>query len=120
MTAMFIESFRDQIIRSTVKVANQKDKPVYFYMANLGSEVERIFVWKEKGDRTLMINAYNRAEKIINGIIDRKLSESATKELLMLKNVLTDLKNDVVGISRAEFASYFYPFARRVLKLNLK
>ncbi len=62
-----------------MKQAKEMDKPVYFYMANLGSEMERIFVWREKGMIDEMMNAYNRAEKILDGILASKLSESATK-----------------------------------------
>jgi len=36
---------------------NTQEKPIYFYVANLGSEVQRMFVWKEKGDKEATQNA---------------------------------------------------------------
>lgn len=92
-----------------------KEKPLYFYMANLGSEVERIFVFRERGMKDEMINASSRAEKILSGIIETNSSDSARKELLILKDVLFGIKNDSLFPTRQECANYFFPFVQRVI-----
>lgn len=88
---------------------NTAEKPLYFYVANLGSEVQRIFVWKEKGDKEAMQNAYQRAISIIDKIksFDNK---SANTEM----NILQKAINENI-LDRNQISSYFNPFALRVM-----
>ncbi len=88
-----------------------------FYMANLGSEVQRVFSWKEKGDKKAMENTYQRAILIINRIknFDNK---SATAEMNILKKSLEKFvfENKKYVLNRNQMYSYFNPFALRAMK----
>ncbi len=95
---------------------NTKDKPLCFYVANLGSEVQRIFSWKEKGDKEAMENAYKRAVSIIDTVKNFH-NKSATTEMDILKKSLEDfISEDSKSIlNRNQISSYFNPFALRVI-----
>lgn len=86
-----------------------EEQPIYFYVANLGSEIQRFFSWKEKGDIEAMKNAYDRAVNIIDTIKSFH-NESAIKEMNILKKAL---KEDI--LNRKQVSSYFNPFALRVV-----
>ena len=85
------------------------ERPLYFYVANLGSEIQRIFVWKEKGDREAMQNAYNRAISIIDKIKSFN-NKSANLEMDILQKAI-----DENILNRNQISSYFNPFALRVV-----
>ena len=88
---------------------NTQEKPLYFYVANLGSEVQRFLGWKEKGDKEAMQNAYKRAISII-GKIKSLGNESANAEMDILQEAIE--KNI---LNRSQASSYFNPFALRVM-----
>lgn len=92
------------------------ERPLYFYVANLGSEIQRIFVWKEKGDREAMQNAYNRAISIIDKIKSFN-NKSANTEMDILQKYFDKLilEKGEYSISRNQISSYFNPFALRVV-----
>ena len=92
-----------------------QNKPIHFYVANLGSEIQRIFVWKEKGDKEAMQNAYKRALSIIETIknFDNK---SANMEMDIISGSLVDLVSErEEHIDRVQMSSYFNPFALIVI-----
>jgi hypothetical protein len=85
------------------------EKPIYFYVANLGSEIQRVFSWKEKGDVEAMTNAYNRAIAIIN-----KIKSFGNQNA----NIEMDIINEALEkniLNRKQMSSYFNPFALRVV-----
>jgi hypothetical protein len=86
-----------------------QEKPLYFYVANLGSEIQRIFSWKEKGDKEATENAYKRAISIIN-TIKKFGNKSANIEMDILQK---SLKESI--LDRNQMSSYFSPFALRVM-----
>lgn len=95
---------------------NTQEKPIYFYVANLGSEVQRIFGWEEKGDMEAMRGAFKRAISIIDKIKSFG-NKSANVEMGILENYLKKL---VAGskecvLNRNQMSSYFNPFALRVI-----
>lgn len=93
-----------------------KEKPIHFYVANLGSEVQRIFVWKEKGDKQAMQNAYKRAISIIDTIKNFHNKSADTEMNILLKsleNLISD--NEKYALDRNQISSYFNPFALRLL-----
>lgn len=98
-----------------------KERPLHFYVANLGSEVQRIFSWKEKGDKEAMENASQRALSIIATIKDFG-NLNASAEMDILENSLHYLVENTDNSSslKKELASYFYPFAMRVVRESLK
>ena len=73
------------------------ERPLYFYVANLGSEIQRIFVWKEKGDREAMQNAYNRAISIIDKI-KVLIIKAQIQKWIFYKNILINLFLEKVNI----------------------
>ena len=92
-----------------------QDRPIHFYVANLGSEIQRIFVWKEKGDKEAMQNAYKRALSIIETIKNFK-NISANKEMQIISDFLVDLISErKEHIDRVQMSTYFNPFALRVI-----
>jgi len=86
-------------------------------MANLWSEVEKIFIWKERGDKIAMQDALERAKPIIEKIksFDNK---SASAEIGILEDVLNDLDSSdrKYFASREQLSSYLTPFALRVIQ----
>lgn len=86
-----------------------QERPLYFYVANLGSEVQRIFSWKEKGDKVAEENAYKRAITIIDKIRSFG-NRSANIEMDILLKSLKDSDLD-----KSQLSSYFSPFALRVV-----
>ncbi|OHA93775.1 MAG: hypothetical protein A3E02_00700 [Candidatus Zambryskibacteria bacterium RIFCSPHIGHO2_12_FULL_38_34] len=95
---------------------NTQEKPIYFYVANLGSEVQRMFVWKEKGDKEATQNAYKRAISIIERIKSFG-NKSANTEMDILQRSLVELisggKESI--LDRNQISLYFNPFALRVM-----
>ncbi|OHB16198.1 MAG: hypothetical protein A2431_02200 [Candidatus Zambryskibacteria bacterium RIFOXYC1_FULL_39_10] len=106
-----------KIIKNKITKKEQEQfKIVCFYMANLGSEVQRIFSWKEKGDKETMQNAYKRATLIIDKIKSFN-NESANAEMDILQKFFDELILEKMeySISRNQISSYFNPFALRVI-----
>ncbi len=96
---------------------NQKEtRPLYFYVANLGSEVQRIFSLKEKGDIKAMKNAYERAVLIIEKIKSFG-NKDANLEISILSDSLGKIVNEnaEIELNRDQISSYFNPFALRVV-----
>lgn len=91
-------------------------KPLHFYVANLGSEIQRIFSWKEKKDENAARNAYDRALGIMGTIRDFRNS-SANTEMDILQEALEDLISGSKNyqLDREQMSSYFNPFALRIL-----
>jgi len=88
---------------------NTPEKPIYFYVANLGSEVQRVLGWKEKGDEEAARNAYKRAISIIEKIKSFG-NESANAEMNILQKAIEENI-----LNRNQISSYFNPFALRVV-----
>lgn len=88
---------------------NEQEKPIYFYVANLGSEIQRFLGWKEKGDNEAMQNAYKRAISIIEKIRSFG-NQSANVEMNILQKALEENI-----LNRSQISSYFNPFALRVM-----
>lgn len=91
-----------------------QEKPIHFYVANLWSEVEKVFAWKEKGDKNLMQSALGRAMHIIEKIKSFN-NKSATFEISILEDILNDLDNfpRKYLADRQQINAYLYPFAMR-------
>ena len=94
-----------------------QDKTICFYMANLWSEVEKIFMWKEKGDREAMQSAMARAIPIIEKIKSFN-NKNANAEMGILEDVLTDLNSSERKYlaDRKQLSSYLSPFALRIVQ----
>lgn len=106
-----------RIIKEKItKTEQEQFKIICFYMANLGSETQRIFSWKEKGDKEAMQNAYKRATSIIYKIKSFN-NESANAEMDILHKFFDELILEKMeySINRNQISSYFNPFALRVV-----
>ena len=93
-----------------------RERPNYFYMANLWSEVEKIFIWKERGDKSAMGSALHRALSIIEKVKNSG-DIGARSEASILVDILTDITelDRKYLVSRSEMSSYLKPFASRLL-----
>ena len=94
-----------------------------FYMANLGSELMRAFLLREKGDKENATASALRCSKIIHDLAGSENSASELKELLILEDILKDfLENNLknYSISKKDLESYFNPFAIRAMSASNK
>jgi len=91
-------------------------KSIYFYMANLGSEMERVFSWREKGDNEAMEHACDRATAIIDKV-DIAPASDGGKELSLLKKIIEDIKSNTqnYSIQRNSMRAYFIPFVLKMM-----
>lgn len=88
-----------------------------FLTANLGSEVTRFVVAFEKGDHNLLVGAYTRAGKIIDELETFPDMKERVSEIMMLRNVLEDMKNGggQTHVTPKFLKAYFIPFALRLM-----
>lgn len=95
---------------------NKLGKSLCFYTANLGSEIQRIFTWKEKGDTEAMKNAYDRAVLIIEKIREFG-NQSANAEMNLLEENIGKLvsEKEEFYFDRNQMSAYFNPFAIRIM-----
>ena len=86
-----------------------------FLMANLGSEVSRIFSAKEKGNTNLLDGAISRSKDILSEI--RVLPDMKTnKEIDILEDIINDMNNNQkYKIPGEQLQSYFLPFAKQIM-----
>ncbi len=82
-------------------------------MANIGSEVSRVVVCKERGDQANLEKSTERALEILDMAIISSQSKNRLKELLRLRDILADYGFDLFNfvISGQELNNYFLPFA---------
>lgn len=86
-----------------------------FYLANLGSEVNRIFTLKEKGQLKEAEGAYTRAMGIVEKLLNHPDLEGRTGEIKMLKDYLEQsMKSEHAQSLKKEWQGYFSPYANRL------
>lgn len=86
-----------------------------FYMANLGSEMNRIFTLKEKGLLKEADEARSRAKDIIERLEEHPDLAGRTAEIDIIKNYLDQsLEKERLVLSQKEWQAYFYPYAMRL------
>lgn len=80
-------------------------------MANIGSEVERAILWKEK-DQKLSKQAFYRSLELLSLTIDDPKNNQRLKELTRLYGALVDYftGDNQYQSSVKRWRSYFYPF----------
>jgi len=81
-------------------------------MANLGSEVERSILWKNKNNDDYSRQAFERAVELLDLTIADDRNKSRLKELTRLREVLVDyfLFDNQYSSSDQLWRNYFYPF----------
>ena len=89
-----------------------------FLMANLGSEVSRIFYAKEFGDSRIFEIAMMKAKSILTEL--KNLPDTKNNSEI---DILADVINDIgkrtrkYEISSEQLQSYFYPFAMKLMQV---
>lgn len=81
-------------------------------MANIGSEVERTILWKEKGNKEYSQKAFERALELLDLTIADKKNRPRLKELVRLREILADFfvfDNEFSSTDKL-WRNYFYPF----------
>ncbi len=81
-------------------------------MANIGSEVERTILWKEKGNKEYSKKAFERALELLDLTIADEKNKTRLKELTRLREALADFfafDNEFFSGDKL-WRSYFYPF----------
>ena len=87
-----------------------------FLMANLGSEVAKIFSAREKVNLNMLEMATQKANEIISEL--KHLPETKdNKEIDILRDIILDIvkENHQYDIRAEHLRSYFYPFALRIM-----
>ena len=88
-------------------------------MANIGSDVERSMVWKEKGNLEYGKQAFIRALELLEFTIADQKNKKRLRELTRLREVLIDYFafENIYKSTDQSWRNYFYPFnfaARRL------
>ncbi len=81
-------------------------------MANIGSEVERAILWKEKNNPEYSRIAFERALELLDLTINDKRNVKRLKELLRVREALVDyfiFSNDYKSSDKL-WRGYFLPF----------
>ena len=90
-----------------------------FYLANLGSEVNRIFTLKEKGLTKEVEGAYNRAMGIVEKLLNHPDLAGRTGEIKMLKDYLEQsMRSKDTQFLKKEWQVYFSPYANRLFSVS--
>ena len=90
-----------------------------FLMANLGSEIARLFLAVEKGDELKIKATKERADGILHQLENMPDMKSRQIELSIINEVIDDLekKQKQFSVTAESFSRYFQPFALRVLSV---
>lgn len=81
-------------------------------MANIGSEVERTILWKEKQNNDYSQKAFERALELLDLTIADSKNKSRLRELTRLREILVDYffcDNQYLSSNKL-WRNYFYPF----------
>lgn len=81
-------------------------------MANIGSEVERTIIWKEKKNNKYSELAFDRALELLDLTIADRKNISKLKELTRLRELMADyfVFENEYNCSDKEWQNYFYEF----------
>lgn len=86
-------------------------------LGNIGSEIHRIRVWKDRGDRTSTMQAFDRALECIDLSLADDRWKHRLKEIARLREVLTDRVLDagqysVPFVQLEDYCMFFAMIAR--------
>lgn len=81
-------------------------------MTNVGSEIERTMVWKQKGNEVYSQKAFFRALELLDLTINLKKNKEKLKELTRLRKVLIDyfMGENQFSSSDKLWQKYFFAF----------
>ena len=89
-----------------------------FYMANLGSEVQRVFSLRKRGLFSESDQAHKRAGDIIKLLLGHPEIIGRDEEIRLLQEYLEELVKKGNDVHEKKLQSYFSPFALRQLSLR--
>lgn len=89
----------------------------YFLMANLGSEVARLFRARDEHNTERLLGAYERSCQILKEVQMLQSEKENVRELSLLQDVLDDAvrAHPQFSVRVESLREYFMPFALRVL-----
>lgn len=92
------------------------ERSTLFLMANLGSEMLRMFGHKQTGQRDLMGKSADRALAIISSLTEHTDLGSGAQEIQILKDIINDMLSPAptLSIQKRDLDIYFNPFASRL------
>ncbi|MFH1048736.1 MAG: hypothetical protein V1732_03670 [Patescibacteria group bacterium] len=81
-------------------------------LANIGSEVERTILWKNKNNRDYSNQAFERALELLDLTVEDVKNKFRLKEILRLREALVDyfLFDNEFSSSDELWRKYFYSF----------
>lgn len=81
-------------------------------MANVGSEVERTILWRDKGNESYSHQAFGRALELLDLTIASPLNRKRLRELTRIREVMVDYFYGENKFSSSDklWRNYFYPF----------
>ncbi|OGI72663.1 hypothetical protein A3J61_01325 [Candidatus Nomurabacteria bacterium RIFCSPHIGHO2_02_FULL_38_15] len=86
-----------------------------FYIANLGPELARFFVFKNKGDVVQAQNAKNRSLQIIEKVIaSPDMTKNGVLEFLVMKDLVSNI-GDLNASFEKSLPQYCMPFVSRFM-----
>ncbi len=96
------------------RLASGKWSTYHFFdqMGNVGSEVERTLVWKNKNHEYSMA-AFHRALELIQLTIDQTNSSSKLRELTRLREAFADyvIGDNLYSSTDEQWRNYFFAFS---------
>ena len=89
-------------------------------MANIGSEVERAFNWKEKNNSVYSEKALERALELLELTIDLSPKKTYLKELTRIREVILDffMDDNLYNMDILSFKRFFYYFGVNARKAS--
>ena len=95
-------------------------RTIQFLMANLGSEVARLFSFKRKGEFDQARSSSERASKIIDSLEKHPDIHGGRGEVEIMKEIINDAMSvkPKLHVTENELKSYFMPFSLRALAEN--
>ena len=82
-------------------------------LGNIGSEVERVLRWQEKGNHAYAMRAMDRALELFELTLDCPGNKGRLREVARVKEVLLDfiVGQNEYGSTRESLQRYYLPFA---------
>jgi len=91
-----------------------------FLMANLGSDMSQLFSYIDKGELEKAKSPAERANKIIDELLDHPELNGRKMEVEILRKIIEDAFSEerIFEVKKEEIEDYFMPFALRALAEN--
>lgn len=93
------------------------ERTATFLMANLGSEVSRLFSAQNSGEKDKGLGAAARAHEILDELLARPEMKERGGEINILYDIIEDAFSDTprYPLRKEELENYFMPFALRTM-----